>query len=138
MSAPQRTPDKSDVVLVVDDNDPLRESLCRMLGSAGIRSVGASSFQNAVRLQAAHLPAVAVIDDRLPDGSGTDLAHAIRERNPETLVIMLTGFASLDAPVDAAGRFYAHLIKPVRSAEFVAIVGDALAQSRADREADPG
>jgi DNA-binding NtrC family response regulator len=138
VSAPQRTPDNGDVVLVVDDNDPVRESLCRMLDSAGIRSVGASSFQDGVRLQAAHLPAVAVIDDRLPDGSGTDLANAIRERNPETLVIMLTGFASLDAPVDAAGRFYAYLIKPIRSVEFVTIVGDALAQSRADREADPG
>ncbi|HWD51499.1 MAG TPA: response regulator [Acidimicrobiales bacterium] len=137
MSAAERTPERHEVVLVVDDNDPVREGLCRMLDSAGIRSVAANSFQDAVRLQAAHLPAVAVIDDRLPDGSGTELAHAIRERNPETLVIMLTGFASLDAPADAGGRFYAHLIKPVRSVEFVTIVGDALAQGRADREVDP-
>jgi two-component system response regulator RegA len=131
-------PDDGEVVLVVDDNDPVREGLCRTLQSAGIRSVGARSFQDAVRLQAAHLPAVAVLDDRLPDGSGTDLADAIKERNPETRVIMLTGFAALDRPVDTVERFYAYLIKPVRSVEFIQVVRDALAERDNDREADSG
>ena len=138
MNAPERTPDDGEVVLIVDDNDPVRESLCRMLESAGIRSIGAGSFHDAVRLQAVHLPAVAVLDDRLPDGSGTDLADAIKERNPETVVILLTGFAALDRPVDAIERFYAYLIKPVRSVEFVRVVRDALAERRSAREADPG
>jgi len=131
VNAQETTPGADQVVLVVDDNDPVREGLCRMLTSAGIRSVGADSYQEAVGLQAAHLPAVAVIDHRLPDGSGKDLARAIKERNPETVVIMLTGFAALGTPDDAHGQFYASLIKPVRSAEFVQVVGDALAESRA-------
>jgi DNA-binding NtrC family response regulator len=135
MNAPEPTPDS---VLVVDDNDPVRESLCRMLTSAGVPSVGANSYQEAVSLQAVHLPAVAVIDDRLPDGSGTDLARAIHERNPETVVIMLTGFAALGAPVDEDPAFYASLIKPVRSVEFVQIVRDALAEGRARAEAPSG
>lgn len=109
-----------------------------MLESAGIRSVGASSFHDAVRLQAIHLPAVAVLDARLPDGSGSDLADAIKERNPETRVIMLTGFAALDRPVDAVERFYAYLIKPVRSVEFVQVVRDALAERQIERKTDPG
>lgn len=103
-----------------------------------IRSIGAGSFHEAARLQAVHLPAVAVLDDRLPDGSGTDLADAIKERNPETVVIMLTGFAALDRPVDAVERFYAYLVKPVRSVEFVQVVRDALAERQGAREADPG
>jgi two-component system response regulator RegA len=138
LNAQEPTPDDREVVLVVDDNDPVRQGLCRMLESAGIRSVGASSFQDAVRLQAVHLPAVAVLDARLPDGSGTDLADAIKERNPETMVIMLTGFAALDRPVDAVERFYAYLIKPVRSVEFIEVVKDALAERQSKREPDPG
>ncbi len=98
-----------------------------MLTSAGIQSVGASSYQEGVNLQAVHLPAVAVIDHRLPDGSGTELGRAIKERNPETVVIILTGYAALGTPVDPDGQFYAYLIKPVRSTEFVQIVRDALA-----------
>jgi DNA-binding NtrC family response regulator len=109
-----------------------------MLTSAGIRSVSANSYQEGVSLQATHLPAVAVIDHRLPDGSGTDLARAIKERNPETVVIILTGYAAIGTPVDAEGQFYAYLIKPVRSGEFVQVVRDALAERQSAREADPG
>ncbi len=100
-----------------------------MLTSAGIQSVGAGSYQEGVSLQAVHLPAVVVIDHRLPDGSGTDLARAIKERNPETVVIILTGFAAPGTPADPDGKFFAYLVKPVRSAEFVQIVRDALAGS---------
>lgn len=134
MNAPEPTPDSGQVVLVVDDNYPIRESLCRILTSAGIRSVGASSYQEAVNLQSVHLPAVAVIDHRLPDGSGTELARAIKERNPETVVIILTGFAAPGTTVDPDEQFYAYLIKPVRSTEFVQIVRDALAESPGARQ----
>ena len=54
MNPPAFVPKDGEVVLVVDDNDPLRESLIRMLKSAGIRPVGASSVQDALRLQAVH------------------------------------------------------------------------------------
>ena len=56
MNPPGFVPEDGEVVLVVDDNEPLRESLIRVLKSAGIRSVGASSVQEALRLQAVHLP----------------------------------------------------------------------------------
>jgi FixJ family two-component response regulator len=54
VNPPAFVPEDGEVVLVVDDNEPLRESLIRMLKSAGIRSVGASSVQDALRLQAVH------------------------------------------------------------------------------------
>lgn len=138
MNAPEQVPDSGQLVLVVDDNDPVREGLCRMLRSAGIRSISANSYQEAVRLQAIHLPAVAVIDHRLPDGSGKDLGRAFKERSPETVVIMLTGYATLGTPDDADAPFYASLTKPVRSVEFVQVVADALAASRSGEEAPSG
>ena len=54
MIPPPFVPGDGEVVLVVDDNEPLRESLIRVIESAGIRSVGASSVQDALRLQAVH------------------------------------------------------------------------------------
>jgi diguanylate cyclase (GGDEF)-like protein len=134
VNPPALVPEDGEVVLVVDDNDPLRESLIRMLKSAGIRSVGASSVQDALRLQAVHLPVVAVVDERLPDGSGSEFAHVIKEHNPDTLVIILTGHATLETAVEAVGQFYAYLVKPVAPQVFLQTVEDALARRRAVAE----
>jgi len=123
-------PEDGEVVLIVDDNESLRESLSEVLKSAGIRSVDAGSAHDALRLQAIHLPTVAVVDYRLPDGSGIELAHTIKERNPDTSVIILTGFATLDTAVDAVGQFDAYLIKPVAPQMFIRTVVNALAHRR--------
>jgi len=134
MIPPPFVPGDGEVVLVVDDNEPLRESLIRVIESAGIRAAGAGSVSDAVRLQAVHLPAVAVVDERLPDGSGTEFAHMVKERYPDTLVIILTGYATLDTAVDAVGKFYAYLVKPVAPKVFLQTVEDALARRRAVAE----
>jgi CheY-like chemotaxis protein len=54
VNPPAFVPEDGEVVLVVDDNEPLRESLSEVLKSAGIRSVDAGSVHDALRLQAIH------------------------------------------------------------------------------------
>ena len=116
------------VVLVVDDDDGVRYSLLDVLASGGIRGIGASRRDEALTLQSAYEPAVVVVDYRLPDGSGIELARELKERDPETPVLLLTGFASLDSAVAAVGQLDAYLIKPVAPQTFLQTIRNALAR----------
>ena len=113
MNPPAFLPDDAEVVLVVDDEEPLRESVRAVLKSVGIRSVGASSVREALRLQAIHLPAAAVVDYQLPDGSGIELARQLKELCPDSPVLLLTGHVTLDSALAAVGQLDAYLTKPV-------------------------
>ncbi|HVA43892.1 MAG TPA: diguanylate cyclase [Acidimicrobiales bacterium] len=113
MNPPAFQPDDAEVVLVVDDDDSLRESVRAVLATVGIRSVGASCAREALRLQAIHRPAAALVDYRLPDGSGIQLARQLKELCPESPVLLLTGHVTLDSALAAVGQLDAYLTKPV-------------------------
>jgi diguanylate cyclase (GGDEF)-like protein len=115
-------------VLVVDDDEGVRQSLMDVLASSGIRAVGASRRDEALALQTSYEPAVVVVDYRLPDGSGIDLARDLKDRDPETPVLLLTGYASLDSAVAAVGQLDAYLIKPVAPQTFLQTIRNALAR----------
>ncbi len=118
----------SGTVLVVDDDDSVRQSLVDVLESAGIHALGASSRVDALACQVRHEPAVVVVDYRLPDCSGIDLAREVKDHDPEVPVLLLTGYASLDTAVAAVGQLDAYLIKPVAPQAFLQTIRNALAR----------
>ena len=81
-------------VLIVDDQELFRESLKVVLGvSEGITVTGAASgVQEALDLMAAHRPDVVLMDIRMPGMSGVEGTRLIKERYPDTRVIVLTTF----------------------------------------------
>ena len=115
-------------VLVVDDDDSVRQSLVDVLASAGIHAMGASGRAEALACQLRYEPAVVVVDYRLPDCSGIDLAREIKDHDPEVPVLLLTGYASLDTAVAAVGQLDAYLIKPVAPHAFLQTIRNALAR----------
>jgi diguanylate cyclase (GGDEF)-like protein len=119
--------DSSSLVLVVDD-DRGRESLIEALTTAGIRALGCGRAEEALELQALHHPAVVIVDYRLPEGSGADLARALKERDPELPVLLLTEYASFDDAVASVGQLDAYLIKPVVPETFLQTTLHALAR----------
>jgi len=120
--------DPDALVLVVDDDAQLRQSLVDVLATGGVRALGAGSGEEALALQELHRPAVVVTDLRLPDGSGIDLARQVQARDPEIPVLLLTGYASLDSAVAAVGRLDAYLVKPVAPQALMHSVRHALAR----------
>ncbi|MHB8681202.1 MAG: putative bifunctional diguanylate cyclase/phosphodiesterase [Acidimicrobiales bacterium] len=116
------------IVLVVDDDESVRQSLIDVLASAGIRGIGAARSDEALVLQMSYEPAVVVVDYRLPDGSGIDLARQLKDRDPEVPVLLLTGYASLDTAVAAVGQLDAYLIKPIAPHTFLQTIRNALAR----------
>lgn len=86
-------------VLLVEDHRLLAEALGLMLESkAGIEVVGsAATGEEGVRLAAETRPAVALLDYRLPDATGAEVARRIRAAVPDAAVVILTGDPSDEA-----------------------------------------
>jgi two-component system nitrate/nitrite response regulator NarL len=82
-------------VLLVEDNDVYRESLTFLLGRReDVEVVGGIATGSAAAAACVELAAdVAVIDFRLPDIDGAEVANAVRERSPATAVVFLSASA---------------------------------------------
>lgn len=110
-------------VLVVEDEPAVLQLLTRTLGFAGFTVHGASSTQEALEVAAGSRAVVAVLDVMLPDGSGFDLAHVLREGRPGMGVLFLTARDSLeDRLTGFAFGADDYLVKPFSVAEVVARV----------------
>jgi len=121
-------------VLIVDDNADLLDNLREIL--VGARYVVHSAATCAEALEVARLGfEVALVDLRLPDGDGTQLAPRLKEENPDGEVVLLTGFATLESAVAAvrAGAC-AYLVKPCQPQELLVTVEQAMRQVRLHSE----
>ncbi|TFB97162.1 MULTISPECIES: response regulator transcription factor [Cryobacterium] len=81
-------------VFLVDDHEVVRRGVADLINAeADLEVVGeASTARQAVARVAATLPDVAVLDVRLPDGSGIDVCRAIRSKNPTVQCLIFTAF----------------------------------------------
>lgn len=124
-------------VLVVDDSPATLEVVGRFLGECGHRVETAPDVPSAVeRLQG--LPVDLVITDfRMPGPDGLDLVRHVRENLPQTAVIMLTGFPSIEGAVEAVkGGAEAYLTKPFTKIELLDTVARVL--NKEQRRNDSG
>ena len=87
-------------LLIVDDEPNIRSSLAGALGREGYQVDGAATLADArAKLREAY--DFALLDVRLPDGSGVELLAEVRARAPETIVIVMSGHATIDTAVQA-------------------------------------
>jgi cyclic di-GMP phosphodiesterase len=84
-------------VLVVDDENVMRDLLLRWLQAGGYSVASASGADEALGMMQTFPPAVALCDIRMPGRDGIWLADRIRQEHPETAVIMATGVDYLGA-----------------------------------------
>lgn len=86
-------------VLLCDDHEVVREGLRTLIArQPGISVVAeAGTAKEAIDAAARAKPDVVIMDIRLPDGSGIEACRTIRERRPETAVLMLTSYADEEA-----------------------------------------
>jgi DNA-binding response OmpR family regulator len=114
-------------VLVVDDDPAVRRRLANQCAAHGHLVATASSVGAALREAESLSPEVIVLDLRLPDASGRELALRLR-RGPggRPRIVLVSGVDDLDDAARDLGAFRA-LPKPVRPADVVAAVEEALA-----------
>ena len=88
-------------VLVADDDDVFRDRLVQAFEDRGYDAQGASTAGAARSVTANRHPAYAVVDLRLPDGSGLDLVRYLKELDSAINVVVLTGYGSIATAMDA-------------------------------------
>jgi two-component system NtrC family response regulator len=118
-------------ILIVDDDQSLARVLKMQLESAGYGVMTAASVQEALELLNRSEVDLIVTDLNLPGESGMDLLKKVRVDYPETALIMITAFATVETAVEAmkAGA-YDYLIKPVHPYDLKAVVGRAMERNR--------
>lgn len=102
-------------ILLVDDEPRVTRSLKRALRRSGWRILEASSAVEALEILDVEEVDVLVSDERMPGMPGSRLLAEAAARRPDTVRIMLTGHASLDAAVRAIneGQVFRFYLKPV-------------------------
>ena len=91
--------DKS--LLIVDDDNPLRDRLSRAMEKKGFKVTQAESVQQGISTAKNAPPAFAVVDLRLGDGNGLEVVKEIRRLKKDSKVIMLTGYGNIPTAVAA-------------------------------------
>jgi cyclic di-GMP phosphodiesterase len=114
--------------LIVDDEPSVRRSLVRMLQSQGFNCFEAGSGREALGVLERIGEAPLVISDmRMPELDGIGLLEALRQRYPDTSVIMLTGMSETTTAVDCLHKGAADfLLKPISVSELQARVSRVL------------
>ena len=114
-------------ILVVDDDDSLRRVLQAQLEQDGYSVVTAASAQQALSLLQLRGYDLVITDLRMPDISGIEVLKHVKSQYPETVVIVLTAFGTVETAVEAmkAGA-YDFLTKPVHPEELSLVVARAL------------
>jgi DNA-binding NtrC family response regulator len=88
-------------ILILDDEQPLLQSLTLELGRGGHTVLPAETGAEALRLLETRSIDMAILDVQLPDISGLEVLRKIREEMPEVPVLMVTAYASVDSAVEA-------------------------------------
>jgi DNA-binding NtrC family response regulator len=122
-------------LLVVDDEPLAIKNLQHVLEKEGYRVIGAPNGQQALQVLEREAVDVVLTDVRMEGIDGHQLLARIRQTQPEIEVIVITGFATLDAAVEAMrlGAFY-YVAKPFRLDEVRKVVREAAEKVHLRRE----
>ncbi len=122
-------------VLLVDDEDYVRDSLATLLERRGFAVRTAASADRALADGAAEGADAVVADLRMPGLSGLDLLRELQARAPSLPVVLLTGHGTVASAVECmrAGAFD-YLLKPADPEELEVVLGRALAAADLERE----
>ncbi|KAB0665096.1 sigma-54-dependent Fis family transcriptional regulator [Oryzomonas japonica] len=114
-------------ILIIDDDTSLRRVLEYNLQEAGYQVVAATSGEEGLRLFADEAPALVITDMKMPGMDGLQVLKAVKERSPETLVMIITAFGTVDIAVEAMKLgAYDYITKPFNRDELRLTVGKAL------------
>ena len=92
---------KDNSLLIVDDDNPFRERLSRAMEKKGFQVSQAESVKIGIESVKSKKPAFAVVDLRLNDGNGLEVVKEIQINNPESRIVMLTGYGNIPTAVAA-------------------------------------
>ena len=115
------------IILIIDDDASLRRVLEYNLQEAGYAVATASSGEEGLAMFEDVAPVLVITDMKMPGMDGMQVLKAAKERSPETLVIMITAFGTVDIAVEAMkSGAYDYITKPFNRDELRITVAKAL------------
>jgi two-component system phosphate regulon sensor histidine kinase PhoR len=128
-----------DKILVIDDEAVIRESCRRILAPEGCEVIAAADGEAglaAIKGDAQGL-AVVLLDLKMPGMNGMEVLEQARAVNPDLLVVVITGYATVDSAVEAMKKgAYDFIAKPFTPDQLCLVVNRALEKRRLEMEAE--
>ncbi|MDD5668860.1 MAG: sigma-54 dependent transcriptional regulator [Candidatus Omnitrophica bacterium] len=116
-------------ILVVDDEPLVRRSLSEFLTMEGFTVSSASDGEEALEFLKKHTADVILADLKMPKCDGIELLQKVKVSHPNTTIIMITGFASIDSAVEAMKQgAYDYVTKPIVDSEIKIILDRIITQ----------
>jgi DNA-binding NtrC family response regulator len=116
-------------ILVIDDDKIILDSLREFLSLEGFRTSGAETVKSALAKLEEDNYCLVLTDVNLPDGDGLELLDIIKQNYPQTVVIVITGYGTIDSAVKAIKKgAYDYLTKPIIDDELRLAVERAINQ----------
>ncbi|MBI5848954.1 MAG: HD domain-containing protein [Nitrospirae bacterium] len=123
-------------ILFVDDEENVLRALKRLFLDEPYEFYTALSGREALAVMKEHGFAVIVSDQRMPEMSGSEFLGLAREIQPEAIRLVLTGYADVNAAINAInqGGAYRYITKPWNDADLVLLIRDAAETYRLKQE----
>mgnify|MGYP006286505263 FL=1 len=122
--------ENSHSVLVIDDENQVVRTIGRILKKEGIRFVTAESAEEGLsRIEEQQEPFSLIISDqRMPGMTGSRFFEKVKDRSPDTIRFLLTGYSDMDALIDAVNRgaIHRYIKKPWNTDQLVSFVKEGL------------
>jgi len=100
-------------LLIVDDERAIRDVCREVADSLGFRTITADSAEHAFRILDTQAIDVVLLDLRLPGAGGLEALDQIRQRRPDAVVIVVTGYGTVQSAVQAMKNgAYDYVTKP--------------------------
>lgn len=123
-------------ILIVDDEPDIRKILVDLFSRELYGVLSAGSAKDALKILAREQVDVVISDERMPGMSGSEFLSIVRNEFPDTIRIILTGHASLEAAIRAIneGEIYRFFTKPCNVVDLAVTVRQALEHKELTKE----
>ena len=124
-----------DKILIVDDENHIRESTMRLLQRKGYETTGAGSGAEALEKLAKESFDLVLLDIRMPGMSGLELLRRAKEMDPDIMALIMTGYGTVESAVEAlelGALGFVH--KPIPIDELTKAIGDTISKGRLLKE----
>jgi DNA-binding NtrC family response regulator len=126
-----REPVEYGSILVIDDEEIIREALDALLSAEGYRVLAAATAREGLDVLGSHQVDAVLLDLMLPDRNGIDVLGDIRRLDDELPVIMITAFGTIESAVAATkqGAYY-YFPKPFKNDDVLTVLRNAIERRR--------
>ncbi len=122
-------------ILIVDDEPLVRRSLSELLTLAGYTVSAASCGQEALELAKKYTANVVIADVKMQDIDGIELMRQLKTLNPDTPIILMTGYGSIEKAVEAIREgAYDYITKPISDGEIKITLERLIGQRKLEEE----